>query len=45
MQALVLERVYAIPFGVSARFQAVRSDVGGFEPFAIPRMANVWFNH
>jgi peptide/nickel transport system substrate-binding protein len=45
MQALVLERVYAIPLGVSSQLQAVRSNVGGFVPFGIPRMANVWFNH
>jgi peptide/nickel transport system substrate-binding protein len=45
MQSLVLERVYAIPFGALTKFQAVRSNVQGFVPFRIPRMANVWFSH
>jgi peptide/nickel transport system substrate-binding protein len=45
MQSLVLERVYSIPFGAFTKVQAVRSDVGGFVPYRIPRMANVWFNH
>ena len=45
MQSLVLERVYAIPFGAFTKVQAVRSNVGGFVPFRIPRMANVWFSH
>ena len=45
MQKLVLERVYAIPFGSFTKVQAVRSDVEGFEPFRIPRMSNVWFSH
>ncbi len=45
MQKLVLERVYALPFGSLAKVQAVRSNVGGFVPFRIPRMANVWFDH
>jgi len=43
MQKLVLERVYAIPFGSVTKVQAIRSNVGGFVPFRIPRMANVWF--
>ena len=43
MQKLVLERVYAVPFGSFTKVQAVRSDVNGFVPFRIPRMANVWF--
>ena len=42
MQKLVLERVYAIPFGSFTKVQGVRSNVGGFAPFRIPRMANVW---
>jgi peptide/nickel transport system substrate-binding protein len=42
MQKLVLERVYAIPFGSLTKVQAVRSNVSGFVPFRIPRMANVW---
>jgi peptide/nickel transport system substrate-binding protein len=45
MQTLVLERVYAIPFGAFIKIQAVRSNVEGFEPFRIPRMSNVWFSH
>jgi peptide/nickel transport system substrate-binding protein len=45
MQQLVLERVYALPFGSLTKVQAVRSNVAGFEPFRIPRMANVWFSH
>jgi peptide/nickel transport system substrate-binding protein len=45
MQKLVLERVYAIPFGAVMKIQAIRSNVGGFVPFRIPRMANVWLEH
>jgi peptide/nickel transport system substrate-binding protein len=45
MQQLVLERVLAIPFGSLTKVQAVRSNVSGFTPFRIPRMANVWFTH
>jgi len=45
MQKLVLERVYAIPFGSYTKLQAVRSNVNGFVPFRIPRMANVWLTH
>jgi peptide/nickel transport system substrate-binding protein len=44
MQQLVLERVYAFPLGSLTKIQAVRSNVNGFEPFRIPRMANVWFS-
>ena len=44
MQKLVLERVYAIPFGSFTKVQGVRSNVGGFMPFRIPRMSNVWLN-
>jgi peptide/nickel transport system substrate-binding protein len=44
MQKLVLERVYAVPFGSFTKVQAVRSNVGGFVPFRIPRMANVWLS-
>jgi peptide/nickel transport system substrate-binding protein len=44
MQQLVLERVYALPLGSLTKFQAVRSNVNGFEPFRIPRMTNVWFS-
>jgi peptide/nickel transport system substrate-binding protein len=45
MQTLVLERVYAVPFGSFSKVQAVRSDVNNFVPFRIPRVANVWFSH
>jgi len=45
MQGLVLERVYAVPFGSFTKVQAVRSNVNGFVPFRIPRMANVWLSH
>ncbi len=41
MQKLALERVYALPFGSLPKMQAVRSNVSGFVPFRIPRMANV----
>ena len=44
MQKLVLDRVYAIPFGSYTKVQAVRSNVNGFVPFRIPRMSNVWFS-
>jgi peptide/nickel transport system substrate-binding protein len=43
MQKLVLDNVYAIPFGSFTKVQAVRSDVKGFVPFRIPRVSNVWF--
>ncbi len=42
MQALVLEKAYALPFGSFTKVQGVRANVGGFAPFRIPRMANVW---
>ena len=42
MQKLVLEKVYSLPFGSFTKVQGVRSNVGGFAPFRIPRMANVW---
>jgi peptide/nickel transport system substrate-binding protein len=45
MQSLVLERVYAVPFGSFTQVEAVRSNVNGFVPFRIPRFANVWFSH
>jgi peptide/nickel transport system substrate-binding protein len=43
MQKLVLDKVYAVPFGSLTKVQATRSDVKGFVPFRIPRMADVWF--
>lgn len=42
MQQITLERVYTIPFGSFTKEQGVRSNVQGFVPFRIPRMANVW---
>jgi peptide/nickel transport system substrate-binding protein len=42
-QALILDRVYAIPFGSLTKVQAVRATVRGYVPFRIPRMFNVWF--
>ena len=42
LQAMVLDRAYAIPFGSLTKVQAVRSNVKGFVPFRIPRFANVW---
>ncbi len=41
MQKLVLERVYALPFGSLTKMQGVRSNVSGFKPFRAPRMSNV----
>ena len=43
MQAIALEKVFAIPFGWTSRIQGARSNVKGFVPFRIPRLANVWF--
>ena len=43
MQRLVLERVYAIPFGSLTKVQGVRSNVVGYKPFRIPRFSNVSF--
>ena len=45
MQKLVLEKVYAIPFGSFTKVQGVRATVGGFVPFRIPRFSNVWLTH
>jgi peptide/nickel transport system substrate-binding protein len=42
MQKIVLEKVYALPFGSLTKVQAVRANVKGFKPFRIPRFANVW---
>jgi len=41
MQKLALERVYAVPFGSFTKVQGVRSNISGFVPFRIPRLANV----
>jgi peptide/nickel transport system substrate-binding protein len=43
MQKLVLDRVYAVPFGSFTKVQATRANVQGFKPFRIPRVSNVWF--
>jgi peptide/nickel transport system substrate-binding protein len=43
MQQITLDKGYAVPFGSFTKVQAARSDVKGFVPFRIPRMANVWF--
>jgi peptide/nickel transport system substrate-binding protein len=43
LQTYVMEQVYAIPFGSFTKVQGVRSNVQGFVPFRIPRMADVWF--
>jgi peptide/nickel transport system substrate-binding protein len=43
MQQLVLDKVYAVPFGSLTKVQATASTVKGFVPFRIPRMADVWF--
>lgn len=45
MQKIVLDKVYAIPFGSLTKVQAVRSNVHGFVPARIPRMSNVWFSN
>jgi peptide/nickel transport system substrate-binding protein len=42
LQAMVLDRAYALPFGSLTKVQAVRANVKGFTPFRIPRFANVW---
>jgi peptide/nickel transport system substrate-binding protein len=43
MQKLILERVYAVPFGSLTKVQAVRANVQGYKSFRIPRVSNVWF--
>jgi peptide/nickel transport system substrate-binding protein len=45
MQKVILDKAYALPFGSFTKVQAVRSNVGGFVPYRIPRMANVWLTH
>ena len=42
-QTVILDKVYAYPFGSLTKVQAVRANVEGFKPFRIPRMSNVWF--
>jgi peptide/nickel transport system substrate-binding protein len=41
-QKIVLEKVYAVPFGSLTKVQAVRTNVKGFTPFRAPRFSNVW---
>lgn len=41
-QKIVLDKVYAVPFGSLTKVQAVRSNVKGFTPFRAPRFSNVW---
>ena len=45
MQTVILERVYALPFGSLTKVQASRSNVENFTPFRIPRMSNVWLSN
>jgi peptide/nickel transport system substrate-binding protein len=45
MQKLVLEKVYALPFGSFTKIQATRANVKNFTPFRIPRMANVYIQN
>jgi peptide/nickel transport system substrate-binding protein len=44
-QGIILDRVYAVPFGALTKVQATRANVQGFKPFRIPRMFNVWFTN
>ena len=44
-QKVILEKVYAVPFGSLTKVQATRANVQGFKPFRIPRMSNVWFTN
>ncbi len=41
MQKLVLDRVYALPFGSLTKMQGVRANVAGYLPFRAPRLSNV----
>ena len=43
MQGVILERVYALPYGSLTKVQGSRANVSGYVPFRIPRMSNVWF--
>jgi len=45
MQKIILEKVYAVPFGALTKVQAVRDSVKGFVPFRIPRFSNVWLEN
>ena len=45
MQKIILDNVYAVPFGSLTKVQGVRANVGGYVPFRIPRMSNVWFKN
>jgi len=43
MQKLILDNVYAVPFGSLTKVQGVRANVQGYKSFRIPRVSNVWF--
>jgi len=42
LQRILYEEVYAVPMGDIQKVQATRANVGGFVPFRIPRLWNVW---
>ena len=42
LQQIPYEDVYAVPMGEIQKVQATRANVGGFVPFRIPRLWNVW---
>jgi peptide/nickel transport system substrate-binding protein len=37
-----MEQGMALPFGASTVLVGTRADVKGFEPYLIPRFANMW---
>ncbi len=41
MQKLVLDRVYALPFGSLTQMQGIRANIAGYTPFRAPRLSNV----
>ena len=45
MQAVILERAYAFPYGALTKVQGSRANVDGYVPFRIPRLSNVWFTN
>ncbi|MBN8872728.1 MAG: hypothetical protein J0H67_07830 [Rhodospirillales bacterium] len=45
MQKIVLDRVYALPFGSFTKVQGTRANVDGFVPYRIPRFSNVWMTN
>ncbi len=44
-QRIALERVYAIPFGVAPKTQAVRANVENFRSYYTTRVSNVWMKN